>query len=131
MSFNFGAQNTQQKPTLGVQPLSFSAGTNVAAVAPQSAPAFGAPAATTSTFGFGATTTTSAAPLTFGAQPAAAATPAPAAASTGFSFGGQPQASTAAATPGFSLGQPKVKITSVRLRNDICSINFLKDIILQ
>merc|ERR1712156_348117 len=84
-----------------------SAGSNVAAVAPQSAPAFGAPAATTSTFGFGATTTTSAAPLTFGAQPVAAATPAPAAASTGFSFGGQPQASTAATTPGFSLGQPK------------------------
>ena len=107
MSFNFGAQNAQQKPTLGVQPLSFSAGTNVAAVAPQSAPAFGAPAST-STFGFGATTTTSAAaPLTFGAQPVAASTPA--VASTGFSFGGHPQASTPAAAPGFSLGQPRVK----------------------
>ena len=126
MSFNFGAQNTQQKPTLGVQPLSFSAGTNVGVVAPQSAPAFGAPAASTpafgapaaASFGFGATTTTSAAaPLSFGvAQPGAAAAT-PAVASTGFGFGGQPQTSTAA-TPGFSLGQPKV-LTTMGERNDM------------
>jgi hypothetical protein len=100
MSFNFGSQNTQQqKPTLGVQPLSFGAGTQVAAVAPQSAPAFGSTATPASTFGFGTTAlTASVAPLSFG-TPAA-----PAAAPTGLSFG-QPQAATAA--PGLSLGQPQ------------------------
>ena len=98
MSFNFGSQNTQ-KPTLGVQPLSFGAGTQVAAVAPQSAPAFGSTAAPAPTFGFGTTApTASVAPLSFG-TPAA-----PAAASAGLSFG-QPQAATSA--PGLTLGQPQ------------------------
>ena len=77
---------------MGVQPLSFSAGINVAAVAPQSATAFrapnAAPAASASAFGFGASTTTSATPLTFGSRPAAPT----AVASAGVSFG-QPQAS--------------------------------------
>ena len=98
MSFNFGSQNTQ-KPTLGVQPLSFGAGTQVAAVAPQSAPAFGSTAAPAPTFGFGTTApTASVAPLSFGTPAAPAAAPA------ALSFG-QPQAATSA--PGLTLGQPQ------------------------
>ena len=98
MSFNFGSQNTQ-KPTLGVQPLSFGAGTQVAAVAPTSAPAFGSTGAPASTFSFGTTApTASVAPLSFGTPAAPAAAPA------GLSFG-QPQAATS--TPGLTLGQPQ------------------------